>query len=78
MGYSLYGGKGLHMAKQLTLSLSSHLHPKTNIFIYVCLKGYLLKIHFKNICFYLFIRQHQVLPVEVWRSLLWYGRSFYL
>ena len=44
MGYSLCGGKGLHMAKQLTLSLSSHLHPKTNIFIY----GLFKRISFKN------------------------------
>ena len=49
------------MTKQLTVSLSSHLHPRTNIFIYVYLKGYLLKIHLKNTCFYLFIWQCQVL-----------------
>ena len=49
------------MTNQLTVSLSSHFHPRTNIFIYVYLKGYLLKIHFKNTCFYLFIWQCQVL-----------------
>ena len=78
VGYSLCGGKGLHMAKQLTLSLSRHIHPKTKIFIYVYLKGYLLKIHFKIFfCIYLFGSARSCM-LRYAGSLLWHGQPFYL